>query len=428
MTDPAQNVTAPRSHDGAGETLASLRREIDRLDRTLLTTLRARNDVVCRIARAKRAGPPGGDAADAEARTGGDPPEGSRGAAAGDGVPSPANGGALFDRARERQVYDRARRIAAEIGLAEDLAEELIAVAVEGSHRMQEWAQRAWTRQASAERPLRFAVVGGAGRMARRLSSELIGCGHAVDVLEPGDPRDPAAVIGDADVTMIAVPMAMAEDVAARLAPFVRRDALLCDINSLKGGICRVMEAGCTGEVLGLHPMFGPSVHSLRRQKIVACPRREGPVSARLLREFAALGAEVVYADPETHDRAMAIVQVLVHFSTLVMGRALAAAHLPLAETLRFTSPIYRLELAFVGRLFAQDPDLYAEIEMRNPYAAEARAALRHAVAEVDGILAAGDRTGFRRLFEDVGTWFHGFDDEALRLSNRIIDWVVRLP
>ena len=37
-------------------------------------------------------------------------------------------------------------------------------------------------------------------------------------------------------------------------------------------------------------------------------------------------------------------------------------------DSLRYTSPIYRLELAFVGRLFAQDPDLYGEIIRTNSY------------------------------------------------------------
>ncbi|MFP6599281.1 MAG: prephenate dehydrogenase dimerization domain-containing protein, partial [Deltaproteobacteria bacterium] len=79
-------------------------------------------------------------------------------------------------------------------------------------------------------------------------------------------------------------------------------------------------------------------------------------------------------SDPLTHDRMMAVVQVLVHFNTMVTGEALRLSGASIQESLAFTSPIYRLELAFIGRLFAQQPELYGEILMRNPVGGEMRA------------------------------------------------------
>lgn len=49
----------------------------------------------------------------------------------------------------------------------------------------------------------------------------------------------------------------------------------------------------------------------------------------------------------------MGIVQVLTHFGFIAMGRALKASGSPLAASLPYTSPIYRIELAMVGRLFS---------------------------------------------------------------------------
>ena len=140
------------------------------------------------------------------------------------------------------------------------------------------------------------------------------------------------------------------------------------------------------------------------------------------------MGMELIESDPAEHDRMMAVVQVLVHYATLVMGRALSKSGVAIDDSLRFTSPIYRLELAFVGRLFAQDPDLYAEIEMTNPHGAEARLRFREAAEELDALLAAGDRDGFRALFGEVDDWFGDFDDEALRLSDVLIDALVTQP
>jgi chorismate mutase/prephenate dehydrogenase len=376
--------------ESSGERLAELRAQLDHIDRRLLTAARERNEVVQRIALAK-------------VDAGGEP---------------------LFDRARERAVYERAERIAREIDLSPAVARALLEVVVEASHHTQEQASRAAANGAAR----RIVIVGGKGRMGHRLGTEFTMRGHTVDVIDVDDDRDPGAVVAGADVVMIAVPMNDAVEVARRYAPLVRPDALMCDINSLKAEICAVMEAGCRGEVLGLHPMFGPTVHSLRRQKVVVCPGREGPLSHWLRGELVGIGVELVESNPEAHDRMMAVVQVLVHFSTIVMGEALRRCGVSVEDSLRFTSPIYRLELAFVGRLFAQNPDLYADIVATNPHSAGVREHFSEAVAAVEEAIRSDDRDRFRAIFAETASWFHGFGDEAMQLSDRIIDFMVRHP
>ncbi len=58
----------------------------------------------------------------------------------------------------------------------------------------------------------------------------------------------------------------------------------------------------------------------------------------------------------------MAFIQALRHFATFAYGLHLAEENVQLEQLLALSSPIYRLELAMVGRLFAQDPQLYADI------------------------------------------------------------------
>ena len=181
-------------------------------------------------------------------------------------------------------------------------------------------------------------------------------------------------------------------------------------------------------EIVGLHPMFGPSVGALRRQKVVVCPVRRGPRGEWLCAEFGRMGAELIESDPARHDTMMAVIQVLVHFSTIARGDALRRIGVPIEESLRFTSPIYRLELAFIGRLFTQDPNLYAEITMTNPQSERVRAAFREAVEHLDGIVSAGDRPAFRQAFTDTSTFFAGFGPDAMRLSDLVIATLVRQP
>ncbi|TNE85457.1 MAG: bifunctional chorismate mutase/prephenate dehydrogenase [Deltaproteobacteria bacterium] len=370
--------------------LERLRGELDQLDRELIALAKRRMDTVRAIGEHKK------------------------------GTDAP-----LFHRDRERAVFERARRNAREAGLPEELGEKLLHALVEASHDAQEGI--AGDLAPEGERR-RFLLVGGGGEMGRLLGRLLGARGHAVDTYELGDSRTPAEAMAPAEVVVLAVSMHAAVAVAREWAEAAPEHVLLCDINSLKQQICEVLAAHARCEVVGLHPMFGPTVGSLRRQKVVVCPVRPGPRVDGLLTELGRMGAELVHASPEEHDRMMAIVQVLVHYRTLAMGEALRLAGVPIADTLAFTSPIYRLELAVVGRLFAQDADLYATIEMSNPQGDTVRRLFRDAAASVEAAVASGDRDAFRALFTRVSEYMGDFGDEALRLSDHLIDTLVARP
>lgn len=336
-----------------------------------------------------------------------------------------AEGRSVFDRGREKAVFDRWRVLGAQLDLPEVTTQRIVQAMVDASHlaqMAQDTADHAV--EAASERVL---IVGGQGQMGQFFARVFTGAGHVVHVLEKDD-GDRAQAVADADIVMLAVPMAQATAVALEVAPLVRPDALLLDINSLKRDICAVMQEHCAGEVLGTHPMFGPTVSSLRRQKVVLCHLRDGPRGARFVQELGRLGADLIVTDPATHDRMMAVVQVLVHFRTVVMGDALRRTGVPVEESLRFTSPIYRLELAIVGRLFTQDPNLYGEIEMSNPYAEEVRGHFVKATSELAEIVAAGDRQAFNRRFREVARYFERFGDQAMALSDFLIDRLVEQP
>ena len=368
--------------------LESLRAELDALDEGILAAAAQRARLVERVAEFKR-----------------------------------REGRAIFDRSREQRIAVKTRERAERLGLDFATADALMAALVDASHRVQEQVLAA--PEASSGDARRVAIVGGRGQMGLLLGRWLEARGHIVTALDVGDSLD---AVQDAEIVIISVPMAQAEAVAADVGPRLKADALLCDINSLKSGVCGAMSAAFPGEVLGLHPMFGPSVRSARRQKVVACPVRPGPVGAWLCAEFGRMGAELIETDPETHDTMMAVIQVLVHFSTIARGDALRRIGVPIEQSLRFTSPIYRLELAFIGRLFTQNPDLYAEITMRNPQSARVREAFTAAVAHLDSIVGAGDRDGFRAAFEDTSQFFAGFGPDAMRLSDLVIETLVRQP
>jgi prephenate dehydrogenase len=136
------------------------------------------------------------------------------------------------------------------------------------------------------------------------------------------------------------------------------------DVTSIKAGPMRAMLESTRAGVIGTHPLFGPSVHTVQGQRIVFTP--SGERSAKWLpwlrTMLSARGLIISETTPEAHDEAMAIVQVLTHYSTEVMGRTLANLKATVDETLKFTSPIYLMEMLMTARHFAQSPELYASI------------------------------------------------------------------
>jgi chorismate mutase/prephenate dehydrogenase len=385
MSSPDSTDLAPPAVSPAR--LAEIRAELDGLDRQLLETASRRARLVAEVAAFKR-----------------------------------AEGRPIYDRERERRIVHRAEEVAAEVGLDRATARALMNVLVDASHRLQEAALR---EPSAAAEPRHVAIVGGRGQMGLVLGRWLSERGHRVTPIDQGD--DDGA-ISDADIVMVAVPMAQVRAVVTGLTGRLRPDALLCDVNSLKRDVCEAMADAHAGEVLGLHPMFGPSVSSIRRQKVVVCPVRPGPIGAALQAELGRMGAELIEATPDAHDRMMAVIQVLVHFSTIARGDALRRVGIPIEDSLRFTSPIYRLELSFIGRLFTQNPDLYAEITMQNPHSEPVRAAFVEAVNTLDRTVTSGDRGAFRDAFRGAGAFFAGFGPDAMRLSDLLIETLVKEP
>ena len=121
----------------------------------------------------------------------------------------------------------------------------------------------------------------------------------------------------------------------------------------------------------------------------------------------------------------VAVVQVLTHYSTEVLGRTMQRLDVSVQETLNFTSPIYHMELLMTARHFAQSADLYASIEMSNPNYDEVMSTFREAAGEVHDAVAAGDREAFHQLFDEVGTFFGPFSSTALEQSSFLIDRLV---
>jgi chorismate mutase/prephenate dehydrogenase len=328
----------------------------------------------------------------------------------------------IRDQQREREILDDRSRRAESMGLPRGAMESVFRVLMRAS-RDHQATLRAELPYETVSRTV--AVIGGRGGMGALIARLFGDLGHQVLIVDIGTELTASEASAVADVVVVSVPIDATERVIREIGPRLREDALLMDVTSVKEAPVAAMLECTRASVVGTHPMFGPNVHSLQGQRVVVCRARGDAWADWVEQMLEARGLTVQETSPAHHDRMMAVVQVLTHFQTQVLGLTLARLGTPLDETLRFTSPAYLMELYVTARHFDQSPDLYGPIEMRNPATAHVTNAFGKAAADVAAILASGDREQFREMFEEVREFFGPFTHEALEQSSFLIDRLV---
>jgi len=382
MERPAKSNLPPQE-------LLALRAKIDGIDHQILDLLKQRNDVVTEVASIKR-------------RT----------------------GFGIRDYIRERELLeDRGTRAEAH-GLRSEVIESLFRVIL--------WASR--DRQASlgAETPIEttskcVAIIGGKGGMGKVMARLFNDAGNEVLIADLDTPMSNTEATKKADVTIIAVPISETIKVIEEVGPFCKEGSLLMDVTSTKKDPVQTMCDVSTGtSVIGTHPLFGPSVHSLQGQRIaVVCGRDAYGWGAWLAKILHGRGFSVIETTAKEHDEAMSVVQVLTHQATEVLGRTIQKLGVDIHKTLQFTSPIYLIDLLMAARHFAQSADLYASIQMSNPETHRVLNAMRDAGEELREIVLDKDRQRFVQMFSEVHTFFGDFSERALEQSSFLIDRLV---
>lgn len=263
-------------------------------------------------------------------------------------------------------------------------------------------------------------VVGGAGQLGGLFSSLLTLSGYRVEVLEKDDWANAERLLQDAGLVVVAVPIDQTLRVIQQL-PKLSDDCLLVDLTSIKAEPLAAMLMAHQGPVLGLHPMFGPDVSSLAKQVIIYSEGRGAKQYQWLLAQMRIWGARLQAVDAAEHDKAMSLVQALRHFTSFAYGVHLCSEQADLAQLLRLSSPIYRLELAMVGRLFAQDPTLYADIILSSPANLEMIRRYHSRFGELLTQLEAGEREAFVEQFAKVSDYFGDYADTFLKESRMLL-------
>jgi chorismate mutase / prephenate dehydrogenase len=326
-----------------------------------------------------------------------------------------------FHPAREENLISTRRAQATEAGLDPDYVEDLFRTVLRHSRVGQlDTLGRRGVRSGA-----KVLVVGGRGQMGRFFANWFRQSDYDVRVLDRDDWPAAASLTQGVELCVLAVPIDLTAAVADKIAPLLPPACVLADITSLKGKPLAAMLHSHPGPVVGLHPLFGPTTTAMDKQIVVVCPGRRMDECQWLLDQLTVWGNVLVETPAAEHDEIMGIVQALRHFATFTFGQFLHSRGVPILRTLELSSPIYRLELAMVGRLFAQDPSLYAEIIFASP---ERQLLLQDYIQSLQRnleLVQRGDKAEFTARFREIAKWFGPFSEQAMRESTFLVDKLV---
>ena len=358
--------------------LPELRRELARIDHDLLALIARRQSLASDIGEAKRrAGRPTRD----------------------------------FDQ--EREVVERARAAARDLGVSPDLAEQLVLSLIRSSLTVQEQDHVAATGVGSGKRVL---VIGGAGKMGRWIARFLQSQGYAVEVADPSGVVDGfthhaewSDLPLDHELIVVAAPLRISNSILEALAAR-RPSGVVFDIGSLKSplrpGLEALMKAGV--RVTSIHPMFGPDTELLSGRHVIFVDLGSAEANATARALFASTMATLVDMDLERHDRLIAYVLGLSHALNIAFFSALSGSGEAAPRLAQLSSTTFDAQLAIAAAVAEENPHLYFEIQSLNDFGADALNALSEAVEHLRAVVRDRDEAGFEALMERGRAYLRG--------------------
>ena len=228
--------------------------------------------------------------------------------------------------------------------------------------------------------------------------------------------------IPDTDVLLISVPIDITERVIERVAPKMRKGSLLMDITSVKKMPLETMER-CTNEaveILGTHPLFGPSTKSLQGQTIIFVPLRKGQLYDLVYELFKSNGARIEFLTAGEHDEILSVMLGLTHFILISFGITLKKLNFDVEGSRKYMNPTFEILMGFVGRHLHQDPHLYAMIQTNFEMGKihETFLAVADRLCE---LVSAGNVEEFMAEMRAAKEHF-GVTEKAMRDSDRVIE------
>jgi prephenate dehydrogenase len=259
-----------------------------------------------------------------------------------------------------------------------------------------------------------FALALKAARLAGTVTGAGRGAANLKLALEQGVidsiAADAADAAKDADLVLVAAPVAQFAGIFSAIAPVLKPGALVTDAGSTKRDVVAAARAGL-GEKLAqfvpAHPIAGAersgaaaaSAELFKGRRVVLAPLAENPPEAvsAVEQAWTACGARVGRMNPEEHDAVLAAVSHLPHLLAYALVHEVAGRE-NAAQLFGYAAGGFR----DFTRIASSHPEMWRDICVANRDALLAELARYQAKLEaLRPLVAAGDGAALERLFAE---------------------------
>lgn len=214
--------------------------------------------------------------------------------------------------------------------------------------------------------------------------------------------KTPLDAAVDADIVLVAVPISKTVEVVKALADVVKPKSLIADVSSVKEEIVHAMgEIGKKMELASFHPLFGPGATTIKGKDMVVVPVRKGSIYNKTKKILVKVGVKVTEMGAEEHDKIMAIIQCMTHYT--VISYLIALHSLKDFEQLRgIKTPMFAALTNLATAVLSGNPEVFGELQVHNRYSRLVRHRVMESCKRLNTIFSAKDAKSMENVFEEA--------------------------
>jgi len=206
------------------------------------------------------------------------------------------------------------------------------------------------------------------------------------------------------DVVLFSLPIGHTLKGIKVVAPHLQKEQLLTDVTSVKELPCATMKtyAPKSVEVLGMHPMFSPTLNLADKNVILTKERVSGKTTKKMQKLWADAGANVSLLTAKEHDKLVAVMQGLAHFVTWTYGKTLQELKWNFKKNKKYETTYFKLLNSLLERVLQFDPHLYTYIQTSNPQNKEVLKQFLKSGKQLYDLVENQDNTKLKKEMEKV--------------------------
>jgi prephenate dehydrogenase len=171
--------------------------------------------------------------------------------------------------------------------------------------------------------------------------------------------------VHDADLVLICVPIKYTPSMIEECASQMKPGAILAEISSVKSQTFRSLrKLPSTIKPLCIHPMFGPGRADSKQMKILLIPVKNKENEFKISKEIFEEAAITVIPNANIHDKLIAIVLGLTHYTNIVFASLISKENFSYLREVSGTT--FELQSLLAASMFTEEPDLVASLLLEN--------------------------------------------------------------